>query len=78
MLRNTLDTGQRSPSMPLEWHAVSDVACRERQRRCRSLRMASLHLEEPCMAIDERARQASTEQGAAGMPIMLCGNCDWV
>lgn len=25
-----------------------------------------------------RARQASTEQGAAGMPIMLCGNCDWV
>lgn len=25
-----------------------------------------------------RARQASTEQGAAGMPIMRCGNCDWV
>lgn len=25
-----------------------------------------------------RARQASMKQGAAGMPIMCCGNCDWV
>lgn len=25
-----------------------------------------------------RAQQASAEHGAAGMPIMRCGNCDWV